>query len=152
MHQAFPYKLALQRGWSGRQTHVIKPSVTLPGQWSGCGDQLQWWQVRKSAQVYLAVPACWSPGGYRGCSPAAGLLELMGPLRRLLLSQAGLQWKSLTASAPLKGTKPRKSSIKMPQFGKENTTRKEERESPEFFTTGTGFMINSIFMSCLTGD
>ena len=138
MQQAFPCQFALQLKsaklrWSSRQTHVIKPSVMLPGRWSGYGDQLWLWQVTKSAQVYLVVPACWSPGDCCGCSPAPGLLEPMGPLGRQLLPQAGLQWKSPTASAPLKGTKPRKLSIKMLQFGKESTTRKDERGSLEFW-------------------
>lgn len=144
MHQTFPYKFVLQLWWSSRQTHIVKPSIMLPGQWSDCGDQLQQWQVRKSAQVYLVAPACWSLGGCCGCSPAAGLLESTGPLRRLLLPQAGLQWKSPTASALLKGRKPRKLSIKMLQFGKGNTTRKEER-IPGVFITKTGFVIHPIF-------
>lgn len=134
---------------SSRQTHTIKPSDMLPGQWSGYGDQLRRQQVRTSARVYLALPACCSPGGCCGCSPAAGQLKMGTWLGMVVLPQAGLQWKSPNASALLRGAKPRKMNIKILYFGKENRTKADF--IPSIFSSKIGFLIHSIFISCLNG-
>lgn len=102
-HHSAAMPLALPRAWEGAVEGHRVQTITLPG----CEGQLQRWQVRRSAQVCWGAPAgCW-PGG---CSPAA---VLVNPRRRVGLPQAGLQWTSLTASALLKGTKPRNLRVRL---------------------------------------